>query len=117
MNMIIESIFSLTSRGTVLAGYLEEGTLSVGQNIILKTPKNSVSTKVDGIEINRESILTAEEGQQLAILVSNVNLKLLSDGVICTEDRDYIIKNLKVIEGPKDIESIRITKKWWNIFS
>ncbi len=117
MNMIIESIFSLTSRGAVLAGYLEEGTLKVGQNIILKTQKNSISTKVEGIEINRKSISTAEQGQHLAIMIMNIDFKLLSDGVIRTDDGDYIIKNLKIIEGPKDIETIKAPKKWWNVFS
>ncbi len=117
MNMIIESIFSLTSRGAVLAGYLEEGTIEVGQNIILKTPDNALSTVVEGIEVNRKSISTAEQGEHLAILVNNINLKLLSDGVIYTDDRNFIIKSLKAVEGPRNIESIKTTKKWWNIFS
>ena len=117
MKMIVESIFSLTSRGAVLAGYLEEGSLKVGQRIILKTQTNSVSTRVDGIEINRESISAAVQGQHLAILVSNINLELLSDGVRRTDKGNYIVENLKVIAHPRDTESIQPTKRWWNIFS
>ncbi len=108
MNMTIESIFSLTSSGAVLAGYLEAGNLKVGQDILVKTKNNSIKTKIEGIEINKESVSAAKAGQHLAIMASNIDFDLLSDGVLHTEDGLYIPENLKVIEAPK---------KWWNIFS
>jgi translation elongation factor EF-Tu-like GTPase len=106
--MIVESIFSMSSRGAVLAGYLKEGELKVGQDILLRSRDHHIKSKIEGIEIDRKSLLTAKEGQHLAILLYDLDLTLVSDGFTYAEGV-YTPKSLRVVEVPDG----KVQKRGW----
>ena len=123
MKMTVQDIFSIRGRGAVLAGHLDEGEMHVGQKVILKTKENSLKTKIDGIEINRQELQSVEAKKDLAILIRDIDLSLLSDGVTYNEETNYSVKNLIVQEAPNEsddeekVESkLQPASKWWQFW-
>jgi translation elongation factor EF-Tu-like GTPase len=123
MKMTVKDIFSIKGRGAVLAGHLDEGEMHVGQKVVLKAKENSFMTKIDGIEINRQELQTVKAEEDLAILIRNIDLSLLSDGVTYTEEPNYIVDNLIVYEASNETEDeknlenkIQSVSKWWQFW-
>jgi translation elongation factor EF-Tu-like GTPase len=123
MKMTVKDIFSIKGQGAVLAGHLDEGEMHVGQKVVLKAKENSFMTKIDGIEINRQELQTVKAEEDLAILIRNIDLSLLSDGVTYTEETNYIVDNLIVYEASNETEDeknlenkIQSVSKWWQFW-
>lgn len=83
---IAEEVFSIPGRGVVVTGKVEEGSVSVGQEIgFLGTDGKWISALVIGIEISRRLVEEAEAGQRASILLEGVRKNQITLGTVLME--------------------------------
>jgi len=83
---VAEEVFSIPGRGVVVTGKVEEGSISVGQEIrFLGTDGKWVSALVIGIEVSRRLVEEAEAGQRASILLEGVRKNQITLGTILME--------------------------------
>jgi elongation factor Tu len=67
--MPIEDVFSITGRGTVVTGRVEQGRLELNETVEIVGPRDTTSTTVTGIEMFRKLLDSAEAGDNAGILL------------------------------------------------
>jgi len=67
--MPIEDVFSITGRGTVVTGRVEQGQLAVGEEIEVVGIRDTDSTTVTGIEMFRKLLDSAQAGDNAGVLL------------------------------------------------
>jgi elongation factor Tu len=67
--MPIEDVFSITGRGTVVTGRIEQGKVSVGDTIEIVGLANTASTTVTGVEMFRKLLDDAQAGDNVGVLL------------------------------------------------
>ena len=81
--MPIEDIFSITGRGTVVTGRIEQGTIHVGDPVELvgfsEKPKTSVCT---GVEMFRKLLDQGEAGDNVGLLLRGIDKKEVKRGEV-----------------------------------
>lgn len=76
--MEVEDVFSITGRGTVVTGRVASGTISVGEQVTLSG--SGKVTVVTGIEMFRKMLDTASVGDNVGLLLKDVNRDEVSRG-------------------------------------
>ncbi len=82
----VEDIFSITGRGTVATGKVEQGRVRIGDTVDVVTNGETIQTTVTGIEMFRKQLEVAEAGDNPGILLRGVknNKKEIGRGsVVC----------------------------------
>ena len=79
--MMVEDVFSITGRGTVVTGKISKGTVTVGDTVMF----NGIATTVNGIEMFRKTLDTASEGDNVGILLDKIDRNQISRGDIITK--------------------------------
>ena len=79
--MMVEDVFSITGRGTVVTGKISKGTVTVGDTVMF----NGTATTVNGIEMFRKTLDTASEGDNVGILLDKIDRNQISRGDIITK--------------------------------
>jgi hypothetical protein len=81
---IVEDVFSITGRGTVVAGELVAGSVSVGDDVIITAPTGEVrAVRITGISRMRELIEHASAGEpSVGLLIAGVTRDEVTRG--CT---------------------------------
>ena len=81
--MPIEDIFSITGRGTVVTGRIEQGTIHVGDPVELvgfsEKPRTSVCT---GVEMFRKLLDQGEAGDNVGLLLRGIDKKEVKRGEV-----------------------------------
>lgn len=77
---IVEDVFTITGRGTVVTGRVSRGTVAVGEVVNLKNA--GVSTTVTGIEMFRKTLDYAQEGDNAGLLLRGISRDQVSRGEI-----------------------------------
>ena len=107
----VNSIFHISGRGTVLAGRIESGGVRIGSRVALRTPTISVIKELKGLERNCEIVSHASTGEDVAILLQNLDPSMLIGGVelikVENEPPSWRVIDLIVEEGPK---------RWWEFW-
>ena len=67
--MPIEDVFSITGRGTVVTGRIEQGKVSVGDTIEIVGLTDTASTTVTGVEMFRKLLDDAQAGDNVGVLL------------------------------------------------
>jgi elongation factor Tu len=67
--MPIEDVFSITGRGTVVTGRIEQGKVSVGDTIEMIGLTDTASTTVTGVEMFRKLLDDAQAGDNVGVLL------------------------------------------------
>jgi len=67
--MPIEDVFSITGRGTVVTGRIEQGKVSVGDTVEIVGLANTASTTVTGVEMFRKLLDDAQAGDNVGVLL------------------------------------------------
>jgi translation elongation factor EF-Tu-like GTPase len=77
----VEDIFSITGRGTVFAGKILVGQISIGDPVLCKTPSREIRTRVISIEElgTRKSLQSAEAGARVGVLCKYIDHQSFSD--------------------------------------
>ncbi len=67
--MPIEDVFSITGRGTVVTGRIEQGKVSVGDTVAIIGLGETASTTVTGVEMFRKLLDDAQAGDNVGVLL------------------------------------------------
>ena len=67
--MPVEDVFSITGRGTVVTGRVEQGIVRVGETIEMVGIRNTASTTVTGVEMFRKLLDEGRAGDNIGVLL------------------------------------------------
>ena len=70
--MPIEDVFSISGRGTVVTGRVEQGIINVGEEVEIVGIKDTSKTTVTGVEMFRKLLDTGEAGDNIGALLRGV---------------------------------------------
>ncbi len=70
--LVVQDVFSIAKRGTVVTGKIEAGALKVGDEVIIRGRGNEKRTTVTGIESFRKTLQQANQGDTVGILLRDV---------------------------------------------
>ncbi len=65
----VEDVFSISGRGTVVTGRIEQGVIKVGDEIAIVGPNPIAKTQITGIEMFRKSMDSAQAGDNVGLLL------------------------------------------------
>ena len=83
-SLAIEDVFSISGRGTVVTGRVEQGKLNVGDKIEIVGIKDTQETTATGIEMFRKLLDYAEAGDNVGVLLRGVEKDQVERGqVLC----------------------------------
>lgn len=98
--MKIDDVFAITGRGTVAVGCISKGEIAVGDLVkINKSHGETITAKVEGIEVYRKFIDKAKEGDTVGLRFSSVRKEDLNRGDFITM---YDDKSVNAIEDGKE---------------
>src|SRR5262245_46883679 len=102
----VESIFSIIGRGTVFAGRIQSGSISVGDPVVVKTPSAEIPTRVIGLEEfgTGRHVENAEAGSDVGVLCQYIDHKNFRDVFVGEGDNAKVV-GVTLTLGEK--------KKWW----
>jgi elongation factor Tu len=70
--MTVEDVFSIKGRGTVVTGKIEQGTLRVGDEVVIQGKNGQKRTVVAGLEAFRKTLDQANAGDAVGILLKDI---------------------------------------------
>jgi elongation factor Tu len=70
--MPIEDVFSISGRGTVVTGRIEQGVVKVGEEVEIVGIKDTTKTTVTGVEMFRKLLDQGEAGDNIGALIRGV---------------------------------------------
>ena len=73
--MIVEDVFTITGRGTVVTGKISAGQIKVGDIV---TINNNITTRVTGIEAFRKHLDYACTGDNVGLLLEDVDRNMIN---------------------------------------
>lgn len=79
--MTVDDVFSIRGKGTVVTGVVEEGTLHVGDDVLINRHK---PVRVDGIEAFRKVLQSAEKGTNIGVLFAKLDRSEIGPGDLLT---------------------------------
>ena len=83
-SLAIEDVFSISGRGTVVTGRVEQGKLNVGDKIEVVGIKDTQETTATGIEMFRKLLDYAEAGDNVGVLLRGIEKDQVERGqVLC----------------------------------
>ena len=80
--MPIEDVFSITGRGTVVTGRIEQGKVSVGDTIEMVGLSDTSSTTVTGVEMFRKLLDDAQAGDNVGVLLRGTKKEEVERGQV-----------------------------------
>ena len=82
--MPIEDVFSISGRGTVVTGRIEQGVVNVGDEIEIVGIKDTQTTTCTGVEMFRKLLDTGEAGDNVGVLLRGTKREEVERGqVLC----------------------------------
>ncbi len=70
--LVVQDVFSIAKRGTVVTGKIEVGALKVGDEVVIRGRGSEKKTTVSGIESFRKMLQQANQGDTVGILLKDV---------------------------------------------
>ena len=85
--MVIDDVFSLTGRGIAVTGKIVNGTLQVGDEVVIQSSvvSKNINTTVEAIEMFRKQVTVASAGELVGVMLSDISKGDVQSG-------DYITK-------------------------
>jgi len=80
--MPVETVFAISGRGTVVTGKVERGRIKVGDEVEIVGHGAPVKTTATGVEMFRKQLDSGEAGDNVGILLRNVNKDVVGRGQI-----------------------------------
>ena len=83
--MTVEDILSIATRGTVVTGKIEGGTLKVGDEVVIQGKNGERKTIVSGIEVLRKVVNQAKAGDSVGVLFKDISNQDVQPGdvIVC----------------------------------
>jgi len=85
--MPIEDVFSITGRGTVVTGRIEQGTLSVGDSVEIVGLRELQTTTVTGIEMFRKLLDEGRAGDNVGLLLRGIGKEDVERGQVIADPK------------------------------
>ncbi len=85
--MPIEDVFSITGRGTVVTGRIEQGTLKVGDQVEIVGLRDLQTTTVTGIEMFRKLLDEGRAGDNVGLLLRGIGKDDVERGQVIAEPK------------------------------
>ncbi len=79
-HLVVEDVFSIAKRGTVVTGRIEAGTLKVGDEIMIRGRGTEKKAIVTGIEAFRKTLDQATTGDAVGILLKDISRQEVQRG-------------------------------------
>ena len=79
-HMIVEDVFFIRNRGTVVTGKIETGTLKVGDQVVIHGRNGEKTTTVTGIEAFHKVLDQANPGDPVGILLKDISREDIQKG-------------------------------------
>ncbi len=70
--MVVQDVFSIAKRGTVVTGKIEAGSLKVGDEIVIRGRGQDRKAVVSGIEAFRKTLQQAHQGDTVGVLLKDI---------------------------------------------
>jgi len=83
--MPVEDVFSISGRGTVATGRVEQGKVEVGDEVEIVGIEETQSTTVTGVEMFRKMLDYAEAGDNIGALLRGINREDIERGQVLAE--------------------------------
>ncbi len=83
----IDRVFSMSGFGTVVTGTLSDGTLSIGDEVLLLP--SGVSGRIRGLQTHRKKVAQAVPGSRTAVNVSGLSVDQISRGEVLVHPGQY----------------------------
>jgi len=80
--MPIEDVFSISGRGTVVTGRIEQGVVKVGEEVEVVGVKPTVKTTVTGVEMFRKLLDQGQAGDNVGVLVRGLKREDVERGQV-----------------------------------
>jgi elongation factor Tu len=80
--MPIEDVFSITGRGTVVTGRIEQGVVNVGDTVEIVGLKDTTSTTVTGVEMFRKLLDQGQAGDNVGVLLRGTKKEEVERGQV-----------------------------------
>ncbi|HNB36806.1 MAG TPA: EF-Tu/IF-2/RF-3 family GTPase [Anaerolineales bacterium] len=91
--MTVQDIFAIKGRGTVVTGRIESGVIAVGNEIRIQGKTSSRTVQVSGVEMRRKVITQAQVGDDVGILLRDVEKEDIQQGdILLGSDADFTWK-------------------------
>lgn len=71
--LVVEDVFTITGRGTVVTGRVEAGSISVGDTVSVHTDSAVITSRVGGVEAFRKQLTTAHAGENIGLILEGVS--------------------------------------------
>lgn len=82
--MPIEGVFSISGRGTVVTGRVEQGILSIGDDVEIVGIRNPIKTTCTGVEMFKKQLDRGEAGDNIGALLRSIKREDVERGqVMC----------------------------------
>jgi elongation factor Tu len=82
--MTVQEVLSIRGRGSVLTGRIESGTITVGNEIRIQRKSSSKTAVISGIEVERKVTTHARAGDEVGVLLKDINQEDVQSGDILT---------------------------------
>lgn len=83
--MAVESVFSITGRGTVATGRIERGIINVGDTIEVVGLGNTKTTTVIGVEMFQKTLESGMAGDNVGILLRGIQKTEIERGMVLSK--------------------------------
>ena len=82
--MPVEDVFSITGRGTVVTGKIEQGVINSGDEIEIVGIRDTQTTTVTGVEMFRKILDQGQAGDNVGLLLRGTGKEDVERGQVCT---------------------------------
>jgi elongation factor Tu len=80
--MPVEDVFSITGRGTVATGRIEQGIVKVGEQLELVGIKDTIGTVCTGVEMFRKILDEGQAGDNVGLLLRGIDKEQVERGMV-----------------------------------
>lgn len=108
----IGDIACIKGQGMVLTGRVERGEACIGARAVLRTPVASVPAVLAGIERNRQIVSCASSGDEVALMIHQVEPTELVGGLELGESKEGGPPMWKVL----DLLVEAAPSRWWEFW-
>jgi elongation factor Tu len=82
--LVVEDVFFITGRGTVVTGKIEAGSISVGDALSIQTGTGTLASTVGGLEVFRKTLTTAHVGENVGVILEGIARDGVQRGAVLT---------------------------------
>ncbi len=108
----IDDVAYIKGQGMVLTGRVERGEVCIGAHAVLRAPATSIPAVLAGVERNRQIVSCASSGEEIALMIHEVEPTELAGGLELVESKEGGPPTWKVL----DLLVEAAPRRWWEFW-